>query len=143
MILDSMVSGIANNADKLAAIASLFAPWSGYPQMTNLQIILESIQYAGAGQIHEPHLDSFQNFLNGKAPMNAAMAYVAGMLIEDFKVPVIGKYGKAISKAAVGYIATQLITTLARSMTHSPVPNGVGQLANPSVTTINNRGYSY
>ena len=59
-----------------------------------------------------------KDFLNQPYFKNAAMMYVAGYIIDELNPPMIGKYGGAIKKFAVGYGAGSYIQKIMWGATH-------------------------
>lgn len=116
MNLTNLSSKIANKADLLGVLAGL---WTGTG--AGFTDWISSAQQLMAGVIHAPNFMVLQAHIQSPQIMNSIALYVGGLLAEEFNVPIVGKYGKALQKGAVAYAATSIAGTLLYSATHSPI----------------------
>jgi hypothetical protein len=115
MNLSSITSNLTSKADYVGALYGALVTRDG------LTKIVSSLQQVAAGVIHAPSSTIVQDLMGSPEVRNAIYAYIAGELIDDFKLPFIGKYGNTIKKAATGYGVGFAANQLFYSMTHSEI----------------------
>lgn len=106
-----------------------------------------SITNIMAGQVHIPDVKTMlDSYLGQPYFKNALYLYLFGWVAKELKLPVVGKYGKAIEKFATAYGAGSFMNMLLWSSTHSDegsAPQGGlfnFRSSSPNQTAL---GYSY
>jgi hypothetical protein len=112
-ILNGIGGKIADNADKLGMVAGLMAGTTG-----GFNDILSIIDEVTQGHIHLPNLGQigtvYKPFL-----VQSLIAYIAGEVVQELNLPLIGKFGGALKKAAIGYGSTSFALHVAYYSTHA------------------------
>ena len=138
MELNNIFGSIKNNADKIGAIL-------GFVYDANFQTNIMDIFYqASHGNVHLPDMGTVINRLITEKGQSIVMTYLAGYILDELKLPIVGGYGGALKKAALGYAAGATAGLILWHSTHSetvPSPFNIGQ-GNSGNSALNGaRGY--
>jgi len=124
MEINNLFSSIKNNADKIGAIM-------GFVYDQNFSVnIMDIFWQASHGNIHLPDMGTVINRLIAEKGTSIAMTYLAGYILDEVKLPIVGGYGEALKKAAIGYAAGATAGLILWHSTHSetvPSPFNGGQ----------------
>lgn len=113
---NNFLSKIESNADKIAAIAGFL-----FYDQNGVLNVLDSINNALAGNIHLPDLKAaFESFQRTGKLGTVLTTFIAGYAIDELDLPMIGRFGKPLQKAAIGYGLGSAALLLLTSSTHSP-----------------------
>ena len=110
MNVNNITGGIKKHADKLGILAGLF--YDGVNPVTN------SLMKAARGNIHMPDLDKSVTDVMGSIQIPIGL-WLASWLAGDINIPVVGKVGKSLEKAAQGFLVGKIALALLYNSTHS------------------------
>lgn len=110
-----IVQKLANNADKLGALAGFFV---GTPNGINDTI--SALTNAAKGNIHVPDIQGTVTALMNEGNVTKGITLaIAGYVIDAVDPPLVGKWGKALEKGGIGYALGSAAIKLLWMSTHA------------------------
>jgi len=113
--LDNILGGVTKNADKLGGLLGFL---TGSPRgFADITSIVDNIIQ---GNIHAPDIGEVFHFLASEPFVKTGiMTWIAGYIISELKLPIVGKFGTPLQKFGMAYAAGAVANKLLYHSTHS------------------------